>query len=294
MITMKQHEEKTEVQHQEELILGLSTQQLSLEMLQALQLEMKPVNMQAKKAFYRLKLKTVQRVLPHLEYRSTIIQGIPGFWTKVFVNHPQMSTMINQQDQDMLSFMFNLQVEELREANCCKITLFFRKNNYFHNDVIVKEYLTNLSGLKPSHSTPIQWCHDYKGRAYRRWHNNCTLNLFNWFYNHNFKGSTTIAEIIYKELWPNPLKYYLQKKVPEQGTVRLAGRSQFVMSGLDYLCMPMTPNYECCLDVFFTVLFLKALGSGLKWAQKNRPCKGSSNGQSAEELCLAIKTGYLQ
>lgn len=83
MIAIKQHEEKTEVQHQEEPILGLSTQQLSLEMLQALQLEMKPVNMQAKKAFYRLKLKTVQRVLPHLEYRSTIIQEIPGFWTKV-------------------------------------------------------------------------------------------------------------------------------------------------------------------------------------------------------------------
>lgn len=44
------------------------------------------------------------------------------------------------------------QVEELRQpTDCCKIMLFFRKNPYFLNEVIVKEYLVNLNGKRRLH-----------------------------------------------------------------------------------------------------------------------------------------------
>lgn len=223
MITIQQPKENPEEEQKEEAILGCMIQQTSLEALQSLQLEMELVNKQSSRAFNRLKLKMSQRLLPLLEHRSTIIQRIPGFWTKVFVNHPEMSALITYQDQDLLGYMFNLQVEEQRYPNvCCKISLFFRKNNYFQNDVIVKEYVGGISGLRPSHSTPIQWCRDYEHRANRRRHHNCSLNFFNWFYDHNIAGSTQIAEIISKDLWPNPLQYYLKKRIPGQGSVRRA------------------------------------------------------------------------
>lgn len=51
-----------------------------LEGLRALQLDMQPVNSHAGKAFARFRPKQRQKRKPHLECRSHLIQGIPGFW----------------------------------------------------------------------------------------------------------------------------------------------------------------------------------------------------------------------
>ncbi|XP_055991382.1 testis-specific Y-encoded protein 3-like isoform X1 [Sorex fumeus] len=223
MITIQQPKEQPEAEQKEKPALGCLIQQPSLEALQSLQLELELVNKQSSRTFNSLKLKMSQRLLPILEHRSTIIQSIPGFWTKVLVNHRDMTVMISYQDQDLLGYMFNLQVDEQRYPNgCCKISLFFRMNIYFRNDVIVKEYVSGISGLRPSHSTPIQWCHGYEHRAYRHRHHNCSLNFFSWFYDHSIVGSTRIAEIISKDLWPKPLQYYLKKRIPVQASVRRA------------------------------------------------------------------------
>ncbi|XP_049644251.1 testis-specific Y-encoded protein 3-like [Suncus etruscus] len=216
-------ENKPDEQLQEETASRTLPEQPPLEELQALQLEMEPVNKQASRAFYRFKLRMKQKRQYHLELRSNIIQGIPGFWAKTFVNHPQMSALISHQDKELLSYITNLKVEDPTHPNDgYKIMLFFRKNRYFWNDVVAKEYITGITGLKPSHSTPIHWCHGFELKASERRHHNCSPNFFNWFYDHNFEGSTRIADIIIKELWPNPLKYYMKKRIPEQGTVKQA------------------------------------------------------------------------
>lgn len=54
-----------------------------LEALEALQLEMAPVNKQASRAQCRLQLRISKRCKPYLELRSTIIQDIHGFWATV-------------------------------------------------------------------------------------------------------------------------------------------------------------------------------------------------------------------
>uniref|UniRef100_A0A4X1TPU5 Testis-specific Y-encoded protein 3-like n=1 Tax=Sus scrofa TaxID=9823 RepID=A0A4X1TPU5_PIG len=209
----EEREEKAQERDQQELGGAPMPAQSPLEALKALQFELEPVNKQASRAFSRLKLRTWQRRKPHLEQRSTTIQGISGFWVKVFVNHPQMLAMMSDQDKDMLRYMTNLKVEELRQpTDCCKIMLFFRKNPYFLNEVIVKEYLVNLNGYKACRFTPIQWKQGFEREAYRRRHRNSGLNFFNWFSDHNFAGSSGIAEIISKDLWPNPLHYYLRRK----------------------------------------------------------------------------------
>lgn len=75
-------ENKPDEQQREEIASGALLQHSSLQGLQALQLEMEPVNNQASRAFCRFKLRMKQRLRFHLEKRSTIIQGIPGFWAK--------------------------------------------------------------------------------------------------------------------------------------------------------------------------------------------------------------------
>ncbi|XP_032187854.1 testis-specific Y-encoded protein 3-like [Mustela erminea] len=195
-----------------------------LQALQALQSELEPVNKDASRAYSRLKLRFWQRRRHHLERRSALIRGIPGFWAKAFVNHPQLSAMLSGQDKGILVSMTDLQVEELGSPrDRRKILLFFRKNSYFRNEVVEKEYVLRAAGYEPSHSTPIQWHRNYEREARSRRHHNSSLNFFNWFSDHSFAGSSRIAEIIMDDLWPNPLQYYVRKKAPAEGTERRAG-----------------------------------------------------------------------
>ncbi|XP_006162783.1 testis-specific Y-encoded protein 3-like [Tupaia chinensis] len=181
-----------------------------LEELGALQLDMEPLNARASRAFARLKSKLGQRRKSHLDRRSTLIQAIPGFWAQAFVNHPQLSSVISEQDEDMLSYMIKLEVEESRHPNHgCKIMFFFRLNPYFWNRVIIKEYLLSTTGYRASHSTPIQWYQDYMQEALTRRHHDSSINFFNWFSEHNFAESNWIVKIITEDLWRNPLPYYM-------------------------------------------------------------------------------------
>uniref|UniRef100_A0A452R628 Testis-specific Y-encoded protein 3-like n=1 Tax=Ursus americanus TaxID=9643 RepID=A0A452R628_URSAM len=195
-------QEKQEGEEQPEARRGPSLS--PLEALGALQSELEPVNKQASRSYSRLKLKSCQRRQRHLEHRSAIIRGIPGFWAK-FVNHPQMSAMISE------------------VAKCRHILLFFRKNSYFRNEVVVKEYVVSAAGYGPSHSPPIQWHQDFEREAHSRRHHNSSLNFFNWFSDHSFAGASRIAEIIMDDLWPNPLQYYVSKKAAGEGTERTTG-----------------------------------------------------------------------
>nr|XP_035924467.1 testis-specific Y-encoded protein 3-like [Halichoerus grypus] len=196
----------------------------SLEALEALQSELESVNKQASRSYSRLRLKLRQRRQRHLEHRSALIRGIRGFWANAFVNHPQMSAKISKQDEALLGYMTDLKVEEVRfPRDCRKILLFFRKNPYVQNEVVVKEYVLSAAGYGLSHSTPIQWHQKYEREAYRRRHHNTSPNFFNWFSDHSFAGSSRIAEIILDDLWPNPLQYYVRKKAPGGGTDRRTG-----------------------------------------------------------------------
>ncbi|XP_068390359.1 testis-specific Y-encoded protein 3-like [Eschrichtius robustus] len=202
-----------------------------LEALEAVQLELEPLNRECSRACARLNLRTLGRRKTYLEHRSTIIQSIPGFWVKVFVNHPQMSATMGDLDKDMLSYMTNLKVEKLRyPSDCCKIVLFFRNNRYFQNEVVVKEYLINVTGYMAAHSTRIQWHRHFKSEAYSRRHHSSSHDFFRWFCDHSFAGSSRIAEIISEDLWPNPLRYYPREEgttgtdtaAPTQASLRVA------------------------------------------------------------------------
>uniref|UniRef100_A0A8I3PI90 TSPY like 1 n=1 Tax=Canis lupus familiaris TaxID=9615 RepID=A0A8I3PI90_CANLF len=88
------------------------------------------------------------------------------------------------------------QVQEVTFPSACRrILLFFGKNSYFQNEVLVKEYVVSAAGYRASHSTPIQWSQHYEREAYRRQTHDNGLNFFNWFCGHHLAGSGRIAEV---------------------------------------------------------------------------------------------------
>lgn len=178
--------------------------------LEAIQLELDTVNAQADRAFQHLEQKFGRMRRHYLERRNYIIQNIPGFWMTAFRNHPQLSAMIRGRDAEMLRYVTSLEVKELRHPKTgCKFKFFFRRNPYFRNKLIVKEYEVRSSGRVVSLSTPIIWRRGHEPQSFIRRNQDLICSFFTWFSDHSLPESDRIAEIIKEDLWPNPLQYYL-------------------------------------------------------------------------------------
>nr|XP_008261615.1 testis-specific Y-encoded-like protein 4 [Oryctolagus cuniculus] len=183
-----------------------------MDSLEAIDQELSNVNAQADRAFLQLERKFGRMRRLHMQRRSFIIQNIPGFWVTAFRNHPQLSPMISGQDEDMMRYMINLEVEELKHPRAgCKFKFIFQSNPYFRNEGLVKEYERRSSGRVVSLSTPIRWHRgqDPQAQIHRNREGNTIPSFFNWFSDHSLLEFDRIAEIIKGELWSNPLQYYL-------------------------------------------------------------------------------------
>ncbi|XP_075410763.1 testis-specific Y-encoded-like protein 1 [Tenrec ecaudatus] len=183
---------------------------LRMDPLEAIQQELDTVNAQADRAFLQLEQKFGRMRRHYLERRNFIIQNIPGFWATAFRHHPQLSAMIKGQDAEMVRYITSLEVKELRKPRTgCKFKFFFRRNPYFRNKLIVKEYEVRSSGDVVSLSTPIIWRRGHEPQSFIHREQGIICSLFTWFSDHSLPESDKIAEIIKEDLWPNPLQYYL-------------------------------------------------------------------------------------
>ncbi|XP_068104518.1 protein SET-like [Hyperolius riggenbachi] len=187
-----------------------NTTDRSLHALESVQEELRAVNERADRAMLQLKRRYGQLRKPHIQKRNSIIRTIPGFWVTAFLNHPQLSAMINDRDEDTLSYMNNLQVEDFTHLkSSSKIKFYFNSNPYFKNDAIIKEFQYGPSGRLVSHSTPIRWWRGQNPENYQGKSANSAPSFFSWFSDHSFPAADRIATIIKEDLWPNPLQYYL-------------------------------------------------------------------------------------
>ena len=151
--------------------------------------------------------------LHHLEHWNLLIQNIPGFWGQAFRNHPQLSSFLNNQDKEVLSYLNSLEVEELGLARLgYRIKFYFGRNPYFQNKVLIKEYGCGPSGQVVSRSTPIQWLPGHDLQTLSQGNPDNSRSFFGWFSNHSSIESDKIVEIITEELWPTPLQYYLMSE----------------------------------------------------------------------------------
>ncbi|KAK2502814.1 hypothetical protein MC885_016409 [Smutsia gigantea] len=221
-------EEKKVIQKEKKVVGGMKEETRArapkinncMDSLEAIDQELSNVNAQADRAFLQLERKFGRMRRLHMQRRSFIIQNIPGFWVTAFRNHPQLSPMISGQDEDMMRYMINLEVEELKHPRAgCKFKFIFQSNPYFRNEGLVKEYERRSSGRVVSLATPIRWHRgqDPQSHIHRNREGNTIPSFFNWFSDHSLLEFDRIAEIIKAELWPNPLQYYLMGEGPRRG-----------------------------------------------------------------------------
>lgn len=52
---------------------------------------------------------------PHYKKRSELIAKIPNFWVTVFVNHPQLSTLLDEDDEEALHYLKKVEVQEFED-----------------------------------------------------------------------------------------------------------------------------------------------------------------------------------
>nr|XP_024415345.2 testis-specific Y-encoded protein 1 [Desmodus rotundus]XP_053773780.1 testis-specific Y-encoded protein 1-like [Desmodus rotundus]XP_053773781.1 testis-specific Y-encoded protein 1-like [Desmodus rotundus]XP_053773782.1 testis-specific Y-encoded protein 1-like [Desmodus rotundus]XP_053773816.1 testis-specific Y-encoded protein 1-like [Desmodus rotundus]XP_053773817.1 testis-specific Y-encoded protein 1-like [Desmodus rotundus]XP_053773824.1 testis-specific Y-encoded protein 1-like [Desmodu len=227
---------------------GGSSARPPLEVLEALQWQLSAESARGRRDYLAVKLATAQRRKPILERRRSVIQRIPGFWAKAISfpvlcvvvvgmveedgcgfltkeqiqNHPQISAIISDQDEDMLEYLLTVEVQELvGPKHRCRLKFFFRSNPYFLNEVIIKEYHVSLAGYRATRSTAVDWFWDYERGVPSRRQDTSSVNLFNWLSEHSLPGSGKIAELISEDLWPSPLRHYLRgTKAPLEGAAR--------------------------------------------------------------------------
>lgn len=191
----------------------------------------------------------------HFEKRNALINKIPHFWvtavsfnfslfyflTKLFcltryqfVNHPDLSAMLDETEEDCLHYLTKLEVQEAEDITSgYRIDFHFDENPYFENTVLSKEFHLGAPGkfknqkrtlskseildFPTSQSTSIKWKEGFNLSQ------NIELNsskrgkkqyseqksFFTWFNDHVDPISDDIAEVIKDDLWVNPLNYYL-------------------------------------------------------------------------------------
>lgn len=196
---------------------------LIVDPLEAIQWEFEVMSAQSDGAHLQLVRRFERMRRLHLARRSFIIQNIPGFWVTAFLNHPQLSAMISPRDEDMLGYLMNLEVRELRHTRTgCKFKFLFGSNPYFRNEVIVKEYECRSSGRVVAIATRIRWHRGQEPPALVHRNRDTMRSFFSWFSQHSLLEADRVAQILKDDLWPNPLQYYLLGQRPYRARPNLA------------------------------------------------------------------------
>ncbi|CAF4991303.1 unnamed protein product, partial [Rotaria magnacalcarata] len=55
---------------------------------------------------------------------SDLISKIPSFWISVFLNHPQLSSYLDQNDENILQYLKRVDVEEVKIKKIKLLNLF--------------------------------------------------------------------------------------------------------------------------------------------------------------------------
>jgi len=204
--------------------------QKTLEEIDATQNEIDSLNEKASEEILKVEQKYNKLRKPFFEKRNELIAKIPNFWVTAFVNHPQISAILDEDEEECLHFLSKLEVEEFEDIKSgYRIKFYFDENPYFENDLLEKEFHLGAGGDPASKSTQIKWREgsDLAKRlqeqqsAYNKNENESNAKssrkrqlefprtFFTWFTDHGDASADDIAEVIKDDMWPNPLQYFL-------------------------------------------------------------------------------------
>ena len=187
--------------------------QKALEEIDGCQNEIDAMNEKASEEILKVEQKYNLLRKPFFEKRSSIISRIPKFWLTAFINHPQLSTIIEEEEEDALQYLERLDVEEFEDIKSgYKIQFNFSENPYFSNKVLCKEFQLGSSGDPNSSSTDIEWKSGYNlvekaaqraavARAGSRKRHLENRTFFTWFCDNSDPQQDDVAEVIKDDLW---------------------------------------------------------------------------------------------
>ncbi|XP_045326751.1 protein SET-like, partial [Leopardus geoffroyi] len=194
-------------------------QQEATELIDEIQSEIDMLNEQAGKEILKIEKKYNKLRQPFFQKRSEAIAKIPNFWVTTFVNHPQVSALLGEEDEEALRYLTRVEVAEFEDTRSgYKIDFYFDENPYFENKVLSKEFHLNESGDASLKSTEITWKSGKDltkrssqapntGSRKRKYEE--PESFFAWFTNHPDADMDELGELIKDDIWPNPLQYYL-------------------------------------------------------------------------------------
>ncbi|CAF0775212.1 unnamed protein product [Rotaria sordida] len=205
--------------------------QKAFEVIGDVQNEIDRLNEQASEEILQVEQKYNKLRQPNYKKRSDLISKIPSFWISVFLNHPQLSSYLDQNDENILQYLKRVDVEEHEDIKSgYRIKFTFDKNSYFENDLIVKEYSVTESSETQCKSTPIRWKNESKNgqtasnrktdsdnstsntrkRSYDNDNTNERGAFMAWFTDTTGEtGNDEFGEVIKDDIFVNPLQYYL-------------------------------------------------------------------------------------
>jgi template-activating factor I len=192
--------------------------QKALEEIDACQNDIDSLNEKASEEILKVEQKYNKMRKPFFEKRNDLIKKIPNFWVTAFVNHPQISAILDEEEEECLHYLTKLEVEEFEDIKSgYRIKFFFDENPFFDNDVLIKEF--HLGTSEPaSNSTEIKWkegmdftkhAQEQAAKAGKKRPLSVPRSFFGWFADNSDASADDIAEVIKDDLWPNPLQYFL-------------------------------------------------------------------------------------
>ncbi|XP_074645271.1 protein SET-like [Tubulanus polymorphus] len=191
--------------------------QKALEDIDSCQNEIDALNEKASEEILTVEQKYNKLRKPHFDKRNELIQKIPNFWVTAFVNHPQISAILDEEEEECLHYLNKVEVEEFEDIKSgYRIKFHFAQNLFFENEVLCKEFHLATSGDPASQSSPIKWkqgmdltkkaVNDAAGRK-RKY--GSSRSFFVWYLDNSDPSVDDIAEVIKDDMWPNPLQYFL-------------------------------------------------------------------------------------
>ncbi len=122
----------------------------TLEEMDSIQTEIDSLNEKASEEILKVEQKYNKLRKPFFQMRNQLIAKIPNFWIKTFENHPKVSKLIDEDEEECLHFLSKLEVEQFEDIKSdFKIKFYFENNPFFENDLLEKEFHTR--GLTCSH-----------------------------------------------------------------------------------------------------------------------------------------------
>ncbi|RUS82946.1 hypothetical protein EGW08_009283 [Elysia chlorotica] len=199
-------------------------QQEAIEQIDEVQNEIDKLNENASEEILKVEQKYNTLRQPYFKKRSDLIAKIPNFWVTAFVNHPQVSALLNEDDEEALQYLTKVEVQEFEDIKSgYRINFYFDKNPYFTNDMLTKEFHLNDTGDPSSESTAIKWNEGKdltkktnNGKQGKKRSHEDQESFFSWFGDHGDAGADELGEVIKDDIWPNPLQYYLASEIDEE------------------------------------------------------------------------------